>query len=262
MGDRVVSTWLHKKPRDLAKTVSLVLLALLWLAFFLQLQSTTLKENSSASWRSVVENGEWYRLWTTLLVHGDVAHLVSNSFLFAVFSWLLIGYFSLWLFPMASVLLAGAMNLPLLKTYPADVQLIGASGLVYLMGGAWISLYILIATHRTRMGRSLRGAGVTLVLFMPKEFQPEVSERTHLLGLVLGLGLGAIWYALNRNHFNSAELREVEIDSPLEVEQEFARPERLSHALRDEFSNRPLGQLPLEAPALTIKEDPSRREGS
>ena len=68
---------------------------------------------------------------TAIAVHTDMAHFVSNAILLAFFSYLLFGYFGFWVFPVLGLALAGLTNYLSLLTYPPEVSLVGASGLVY-----------------------------------------------------------------------------------------------------------------------------------
>lgn len=165
----------------------------------------------AASKASVLERGEWWRLWTSLIVHSDARHLLSNSFLFFILGGFLNAYFGKGLFPGAAFLFGGLINLLVLISYPPNVNLVGASGVVFWMGGAWLALYLLLETSKSLFQRSLRSGGVALMLFMPAEaFDPSVSYRAHFIGFALGVGAGLFYYVLRRRTFKSAEVREVQ----------------------------------------------------
>jgi rhomboid protease GluP len=203
-------TWLTQKPRPgsgLVAIASTFAIAFGSLAFELDLLG-------AASWmpatrQSVFAEGEYWRLLTTLFAHGDLGHIAANSFLFTILGFLLYGYFGSRVFPFSALLGGALTNLIILRTYPPQVSLIGASGVVYWMGGAWLVLYFLLSRQKNLTHRVLRTMGVSLVLFMPAEtFAPNVSYRAHFVGFALGAAFGIAYFLLNRDKFRAAEVRE------------------------------------------------------
>lgn len=160
-----------------------------------------------------IDKGELYRLVTSLLVHGDLGHLLSNSFLFFTLGYFLYGYFGFWVFPGAAFLGGAITSFFSLLTYGSYTQLIGASGIVFWMGGAWLTLYLLINRQRSLFSRFLRVLGVTLALFMPAEaFDPAVSYRAHFIGFFVGIFWALGYFIIKRDLFRSAEVIEVAIE--------------------------------------------------
>ena len=100
---------------------------------------------------------------------------------------------------------------------PPTIQLIGASGIVFWMGGFWLVLYYFLDTRRSLAQRTFRSIGVGLLLFMPAEaFDAGVSYQTHFVGFSLGVLCGLIYYWLKRSRFRSAEVIETVIEEPIE----------------------------------------------
>ncbi|WP_413943377.1 rhomboid family intramembrane serine protease [Bdellovibrio sp. HCB-162] len=207
----VRATWLTRKPNGRAW------FAAAWSLFALILGSVFYWQNlfqsskwMSASGFSVFSQHQYWRLWTTLFAHADTGHLVSNSLLFSIFGYFLAGYFGLFTFPFLAFALGGVTNAIVLSSYNPEVYLIGVSGVVYWMGGMWLVLYLLIDQQRTVMQRILRSVGVALAVFMPSAaFDPQVSYRAHLVGFILGVVSGAIYYWFNRGKFKAAIVSEV-----------------------------------------------------
>lgn len=144
----------------------------------------------AATQRTVYERGEIWRLMTTLWVHADMGHLLANSGLFMIFGLFLRNYFGLWAFPGLSLvggILTGALAL---LTYPADVRLIGASGMVYFMAALWLLLFLRHADYLSWPHRLMRAIAFSLVVLVPTQFEPQVSYRTHAIGFALGLLFG------------------------------------------------------------------------
>lgn len=179
------------------------------------------REWLAASKSQVFAGKEYWRLWTTLFIHGDSKHLISNSFLFFILGSLLAGYFGIFLIPVMAVLFGGITNIIVLLTMPENIKLIGASGIVFWMGGAWLTLYLLLDRRRTRLQRFLRAFGVGIVLFMPAEaFDPNVSYLAHLVGFVLGIGWGLVYFLLKRKPLRDAEIYKFESDPEANLESE------------------------------------------
>jgi rhomboid protease GluP len=214
----IYQTILDQRPSANAWLTTLILTAVLSvISYWFRLHSDASLDWASASW-SKVAGGEWYRLWTTIFVHGDLGHLISNAFYFSIFSYFLLGYFSFWLFPVLAFFISGLVNLVVLPTYHENTTLIGASGLTYLMGGVWLALYFRVARNRSFKARFLRAGGVILVLFMPHEYRLGISERTHMVGLAAGLLLGFSWYYLFQKKLTDQEVwREEVIEDELAV---------------------------------------------
>src|SRR6266404_6300352 len=61
----------------------------------------------AASRLAVYGNHEWWRAWTTLFVHADAKHLLSNSLLFFILGSFLFGYFGWIAFPILAFAAGG-----------------------------------------------------------------------------------------------------------------------------------------------------------
>ena len=158
----------------------------------------------------VVQNGQIWRVATGAAVHSDLRHLVSNAILFGLFAYLLFGYFGFWMFPVLVVLLGCLTNYLALLTYPPSTQLLGASGVVYVMAGLWLSIYVLVERRLAIGKRLLRAIGLGLIVLLPATFQPQVSYRTHAIGLLIGLFSGVLVFFVVRETIRQAEVREYE----------------------------------------------------
>lgn len=204
----VAATWLSREPRRqaLAQTAA-TLLALVLGCTVYWTNWLGAGEWMSASAGDVFARHQYWRLWTTLFAHGDLKHLLSNTLLFYVLGYFLNAYFGGKVFPLAAFMMGGLINAFALRTYAPDTNLIGASGVVFWMGGAWLALYTLINTKLSLGQRTMRAIGVTLALFFPAEaFDPQVSYRTHMIGLALGIAWGLIYYYWRRQEFRAAEV--------------------------------------------------------
>ncbi len=215
----VRETWLSRKPSASAwfitawSTVLVILSSVAYWKNYFNAQNWM-----PASAEMVFQKHELWRLWTTLFAHADSGHLVSNSLLFVVLGFFLTGYFGAWLFPVIAIFFGGITNMIVLNNYAPQVNLIGISGVVYWMGGAWLVLYFLIDQRKTITQRALRSLGVALSIFMPTSaFDPQISYQAHFVGFVLGVFSGAVFYWLHRQKFLNALVTEKVYEDDLSI---------------------------------------------
>ncbi len=153
----------------------------------------------------VFKNGQWWRIFTATLIHADFGHFLSNMYMLCIFAFFVFGYFGFWVYPVTTFLLAGAVNLIAILTYAPEVRLLGASGLVYLLGGLWLSLYFLIQRQYKIFSRALRVIGIGIMIFGPTTFVPTTSYRTHAIGFFAGVLIGIFYFRKNRDWIRSFE---------------------------------------------------------
>lgn len=204
---KIRGTWLSRKPRiEGALAFALATLALVIGSILSWSNFHGLEALMAASPQAVFKDHEYWRLFTSLFVHGDGKHLLSNVFLFFILGSLLAGYFGTFLVPVSGFLAGALVNWFALKNLGPTTELIGASGIVFWLGGAWLALYALLDRTRSLGQRSVRAFGVALALFMPAEaFDPNISYQSHLLGFTFGVIWGIALFWLYRHHFRSAE---------------------------------------------------------
>lgn len=207
----VRETWLTRKPGARATCVALGSAAVLGLGSLWYW--TGRADWIPASGRLVFGDGQYWRLWTTLFAHADLFHLLGNSMLFIFLGYFLNGYFGAYAFPLMAFVFGGLTNALSILTYPPDLTLIGASGVVSWMGGAWLTLYALLNQQKSIGQRALRAGGVALAVFAPAEtFDPQISYRTHVIGFVLGVAWASVYFLRRRRDFARAVRVETVVD--------------------------------------------------
>ena len=213
---RIRSTLLSGKPRDESLEVSLVIAAAIGIVSAWAWRDPAIFRILSASTDRILSGREYWRLLTTVAVHGDLQHLAVNMVYLVYFGYLLYGYFGFWSYPFAMLVLASLTTLLSLLTYRDSIVLIGASGLVYLMAGFWLVMYGLIERTISPRKRLLRIIGITLIVLVPSTLRPEVSYRTHAIGAALGSLAAIAWFASRKEQIRAAELIEPE---PLDMDE-------------------------------------------
>ncbi|MCC6138527.1 MAG: rhomboid family intramembrane serine protease [Bdellovibrionaceae bacterium] len=162
----------------------------------------------AASYESVFVEHEYWRLWTTLLAHADLGHLMNNALLFVPLAYLLYAYFGFWFFPLIGLFVGGLTNAYVLTTMDPQTQLIGISGVVYWMGGAWFTLFLLIDHRKSMRYRFANVVFLVMMLFIPENYWPHISYMAHFVGFVFGIVSAFGLYVIIRKRIKKAEVIE------------------------------------------------------
>ncbi len=145
---------------------------------------------------AVVVQGEYWRLLTALFLHGGFAHLLFNLFALYVLGPPLersIGAVRFAVCYLISGLASSAGVVVLTVIGLVQVaQLVGASGCIMGIVGAWAGFLVL---HRHTPDAKRRLANIFLIIAIQTAFDlstPQVSMAAHLCGLIAGFILGLI----------------------------------------------------------------------
>jgi membrane associated rhomboid family serine protease len=145
---------------------------------------------------AVVVQGEYWRLFTALFLHGGFTHLLFNIFALYVLGPPLersIGTIRFTVCYLVSGLAssAGVVGLTVLG-FVEVAQLVGASGCIMGIVGTWAGLLV---RHRHAPQAKQRLANVAMIVVIQVAFDlstPQVSMAAHLCGLVAGFFLGLV----------------------------------------------------------------------
>ena len=162
--------------------------------------------------QSVFAEHEWWRPWTALFIHADFGHLASNGILFIPLTFLLAGYFGAWFFPIFGIFIGGLVNFLVLLTMPDQTELLGMSGMGYWMGAAWFTLYLILDTRYRLRRRFAYVIFLSMMMFVPETYQPDVSYMSHLFGFIAGVISALMLFALRRSRFRAAEITEIIVE--------------------------------------------------
>jgi len=216
----VRETLLSRKPREWSLEITALFLSIIMgISLLAWRNGAALLPTLAATSDGVLKKREYWRLLTAVAVHRDVIHVFSNAILLTFFTYLLVGYYGFWVFPVMSLVMAGLTNYVSLLTYPSEVSLIGASGLVYWMAGFWLSMYLVVERSVSPGKRVLRVVCLALLVLLPSTFQANVSYRTHAIGLGLGVVSALVYFQRNRESIRAAEV--VELEEPIDNPEEF-----------------------------------------
>ena len=185
--------------------VSAVLLGFLFLSSFYWQGSGSFL---TASREEVFSGHQYWKLITTIGVHADVRHYFSNAIFFFIFGFLLNSYFGALWFPVLSLGVGAFVNYLTLALYPPHSVLLGASGVVYLMAGAWATLFVFIERKAHPLKRVMAAIGVSTMLFFPTRYEPEISYLAHGLGFLAGIMTALTYFFFAKDKIRAAEVWE------------------------------------------------------
>ena len=209
----VKETWLSKKPAEGSGLVAATsFLAMMGFSLLYWSNYAGLASQLPASMEQVLGQGQYWRLFTSIFVHSDWSHLLSNSLGVCGLSFLLYGYFGFKIYPLLTLFTGAAVMFIALATYPPQTCLLGASGVVYLMAGFWLTLYVGLERRFPVGKRIFRVTGFLLIVMVPTSFSPEISYRTHAIGFAVGILVAVLYFLPNKNRFRGEELIEIEYD--------------------------------------------------
>ena len=146
-----------------------------------------------ASGEAVFQKQEYWRLFTALLGHGDVMHLLHNAPIFWFFAWILNAYFGLFVAGLLTLIVGLASNAVTLWSYEPKMQLLGASGMIYGMVAMWLVLYIRFDRKGWWVKRVVRSLGFSLLVLFPQSYEVNTSYMAHASGFLLGIVLAVLW---------------------------------------------------------------------
>ena len=144
----------------------------------------------------VTEGHEYYRIFTCLFLHFEIAHLLNNMVMLGALGWNLeleIGKIRYIIIYFGSGIIGNIISLCYDLTLQQPAVSAGASGAIFGLMGAL--LYVVIA-NRGRVGR-LSGRGMLVMVALSLYFgltSSGVDNLAHIGGLVSGFLLAVVLY--------------------------------------------------------------------
>jgi rhomboid protease GluP len=202
---KIVRTFLSARPGRTSRLAALSLALVCTAASAFYWDDIPFAGAFAASRTAVFDGGQWWRLFTATFAHSDFGHLLSNSYMLVILAYFVHGHFGGGALAVAALPGAALVNLLAIASYHRDIRLVGASGLVYLLAGFWLAMYVAIERQRGVVRRLLRAAGVGLMILFPTTFEPHVSYRSHAIGFALGILFAAVYFGVYHARIRAAE---------------------------------------------------------
>ena len=204
---QIVETYLSRAPAKNSASISMLVVGVVFLFSLVYWgNSFGLKDELILDRNLVFQSHEYWRLFTGMLVHADMNHFLSNALPLFLFGYLLYGYFGPRIYPISIFILGAAVNWISIFSYPSGSRLLGASGVVYLTAGFWLTLFVSAERRFSMTRRLIRSVGFAFVMLVSSTFDPSVSYRTHAIGFVTGILFGAVYYFASRDRIRAAEV--------------------------------------------------------
>jgi membrane associated rhomboid family serine protease len=148
---------------------------------------------------NAVAHGEWWRLFTAVWLHADIAHLAANAAFGFVLLGLTIGRFGLGPGMLGACLAGVGGNLFAWAGATTVHRSLGASGLVMGCVGM-LAMQSVVLWPRSPHARKaiLASLAAGLMLFILFGLSPGTDILAHLGGFISGLFIGAIFLAFDR----------------------------------------------------------------
>lgn len=209
---KFLRNYLTKRHNDYGLLAALIFIALcLIISNFYWFNLFDLANYLSASHKNIFDLHEFWRLFTTTFVHGNMKHLLANSMMLFILIYMVTSFFGVFAALVMSILMGGVINAVTLHFYPPEVSLVGASGVLYYLWGFWLVLYLGIETQKSFIARLVRVIGVFFILLVPTSLDPSVSYLAHYSGFSIGVIIGAIFFLLKKKQFLKSEVWEERI---------------------------------------------------
>ena len=145
---------------------------------------------------AAVAEGEWWRLFTPILLHSGITHILFNMWALWVLGPQIERGVGSW--PFASLYLASAGVGGAFAFFlggPNDWA-VGASGAIFGLFGVWV--HWALRRRNTMYGQALlRQIGFLLLINAAIPFMvPNIAWEAHLGGLIAGFAIGEVWSRL------------------------------------------------------------------
>lgn len=161
----------------------------------------TLYNSGAFSYYDIVNNKEYYRIFTAMFLHANFAHVFSNMATLYIFgrglerttshSFFLIVYF-----------LSGIIANVLMLLIPSNTIMVGASGCIFGVLGATLMLTFLFNKSISNLSFYSIFAIAVINLFFSLS-SPEISFSVHFIGFIVGLVLGCIYFKVFNNRYKN-----------------------------------------------------------
>lgn len=139
-----------------------------------------------------VANGQWWRLITSMFMHGGVMHLLGNIFGLFLISLILEQKFTKIQFASIYLLCGIGGSLSSLLWHPESIG-VGASGAIFGLYGVYLTLYLTNKADLRASKEILSGSLVFIGLNLLIGLTGNIDNAAHVGGLVTGFIIGFIF---------------------------------------------------------------------
>ncbi len=149
--------------------------------------------NWGGNFRSAVLDGQAWRLFTSMFLHGGIAHLLMNMYALLYIGIMLEPLLGKFRFG-AAYLLSGICGSLLSITFHAYSVGVGASGAIFGLYGVFLSMLTTNHIQKTARKTLLRSILFFVVFNLMYGMQGNTDNAAHIGGLLGGLAIGYIYF--------------------------------------------------------------------
>ena len=190
------------------------ILVFVWTTLHNATASTQSLVQAGAFYGPYVQEGQWWRAFTTAFIHENLLHISFNMFALWQIGRIveqLFGSFKMGLVYTASMIGSAWA----IYTFNYDVVTVGASGAIFGLFGALVAAGLRLGPRGRQLVQSV--LGIVIINVLIGFTVPNISQAGHLGGLVTGFIVGLLIY------FPPVQLRRVAVDvqsgaEPVEAE--------------------------------------------
>ncbi len=209
IGKKLTHNILSRKPHTNALWWSLGILIICYIMSYIYWNlSPGLGDYLAASPEKVFTQKEYWRLFTSSFIHGDMAHFLSNSLMLSLMGYFVNYHYGSLIYPLFGFIAGIFINLYVIWDYSPGSSLVGASGVVHYLWGFWFITYLFVQADVSFNRRLMKVVAVGIFILAPTEFKANVSYLAHGVGTVLGVLTGFIYFLLNHKKIRSLEVWE------------------------------------------------------
>lgn len=136
-----------------------------------------------------ISEGEYWRLVTPILMHGDLPHMLFNSFSLVLFGPALERMLGKGKFILVYFIAGVAANVATLVLEPLTYIHVGSSGAIFGLFGFYASV-IMYRKDLMSKANSQLILTITIIALIMTFLQPNINVTAHLFGLLAGFLLG------------------------------------------------------------------------
>ena len=155
---------------------------------------------------ALIAQGEWWRLFTPVLLHASLMHILFNMWALWVLGPQIERGVGTWPF-VGAYLASAAMGGAFMYVFGTpDAVAVGASGAIFGLFGIWLNWAL--RRRNTAQGRALLQQILFLLLLnaaLPF-FVPGIAWEAHLGGLIAGFAIGELWSRVRRANSELARI--------------------------------------------------------
>lgn len=174
------------------------------IAIYIAMQLPFLPHNwileSLAGVNILIERGEYWRLFTPIIVHAGFSHLLFNSFSLVLFGPALERALGKITFILVYIASGFGANLATLFIKPPYYSHIGASGAIFGLFGIYLAVTFLKKEAMPQQGRQvilpIAAIGVIMTFF-----QANINVTGHIFGLISGFLIGCLLIQMRNIQF-------------------------------------------------------------